>query len=156
VPINPKLQTLPLGKAEIRRRGSHIAILAFGSMLAPALQVGDALNATVVNMRFVKPLDEILIKELAQHHDLLVSVEENTIAGGAGSAVNEFLLANQIYTPTLNLGLPDRFIEHGTPQHLLAECGLDAAGICAAIEQRMIRFNRKNPKNTASLSHISS
>ena len=137
VPINPDLQALPIGKAEIRRQGAHIAILAFGAMLAPALQAAETLNATVVNMRFVKPLDEALIKTLALKCSLLVTVEENTVLGGAGSAVNEYLAANNIHTPILNLGLPDSFIEHGNPKQLLADCGLDAKGIHSAIAQRL-------------------
>ncbi|HVV67588.1 MAG TPA: 1-deoxy-D-xylulose-5-phosphate synthase [Gammaproteobacteria bacterium] len=137
-PINPDMQALPIGKAEIRRQGAKIAILAFGAMLEPALQAAETLNATVVNMRFVKPLDEALIKTLALKCSLLVTVEENTVSGGAGSAVNEYLAANNLHTPILNLGLPDRFIEHGNPKQLLIDCGLDAKAILAAIEQRLI------------------
>jgi 1-deoxy-D-xylulose-5-phosphate synthase len=98
-------------------------------MLAPALEAGAAFNATVVNMRFVKPLDEELVRELARNHDLLVTVEENVVAGGAGSAVNECLMAAGLATRVVNLGLPDRFIEHGDHREQLAQCGLDAAGI---------------------------
>jgi len=138
-PINENMQEIPLGKAEIRRKGKDIAILAFGSMLTPALTVGDALDATVINMRFVKPLDEQMILAAAKQYKLLVTVEENTIAGGAGSAVNECLSAHNLAVPILNLGLPDRFIEHGAVSDLLAACGLNAAGIQTAIEQR---YNR--------------
>jgi len=127
--VDPALLTLPIGKAEIRREGKRIALLAFGSMLAPALEAGAAFNATVVNMRFVKPLDEELVRELARTHDLLVTVEENVVAGGAGSAVNECLMAAGLPTRVVNLGLPDRFIEHGDHREQLAQCGLDAAGI---------------------------
>jgi len=127
--VDPALLTLPIGKAEIRREGKRIALLAFGSMLAPALEAGAAFNATVVNMRFVKPLDEELVRELARNHDLLVTVEENVVAGGAGSAVNECLMAAGLATRVVNLGLPDRFIEHGDHREQLAQCGLDAAGI---------------------------
>ena len=127
--VDPALLTLPIGKAEIRREGKRIALLAFGSMLASALEAGAAFNATVVNMRFVKPLDEELVRELARNHDLLVTVEENVVAGGAGSAVNECLMAAGLATRVVNLGLPDRFIEHGDHREQLAQCGLDAAGI---------------------------
>ncbi len=129
VAVDPALPTLPIGKAEVRREGKRIALLAFGSMLAPALEAGAAFNATVVNMRFVKPLDEELVRELARTHDLLVTVEENVVAGGAGSAVNECLMAAGLPTRVVNLGLPDRFIEHGDHREQLAQCGLDAAGI---------------------------
>jgi 1-deoxy-D-xylulose-5-phosphate synthase len=121
--------TLPLGKAEVRLSGQGVAILAFGSMVTPALEAGQALGATVVNMRFVKPLDESLLLEMAARHTLLVTVEENAISGGAGSAVNECLAAHSVVLPVINLGLPDRFVEHGGHGELLAQCGLDAAGI---------------------------
>ena len=133
VAIQPTMQALPLGRAETRRSGRAIAILAFGSVLIPALTAGERLNATVVNMRFVKPLDETMITELARSHDLLVTVEENAVAGGAGSAVNEFLARAGLGVPVVNLGLPDHFIEHGDPKQLLAECGLDADGIYRSI-----------------------
>jgi 1-deoxy-D-xylulose-5-phosphate synthase len=129
------LAALPVGKAELRRKGRDIAILAFGTMLAPALAAGELINASVVNMRFVKPLDEGLLRELARAHELLVTVEENTVNGGAGSGVNEFLSAAGITTTILNLGLPDRFIEHGNASELLRECGLDADGIRRQILQ---------------------
>jgi 1-deoxy-D-xylulose-5-phosphate synthase len=128
------LEPLPIGRAEVRRRGRRVAILAFGSRLAPALEAGERLDATVVNMRFVKPLDARLINELAGTHELIVTVEENTVQGGAGSAVNEALLAEGRAVHILNLGIPDRFIAHADQQQQLAECGLDAAGIQAAIE----------------------
>jgi 1-deoxy-D-xylulose-5-phosphate synthase len=136
-PIDPALEGLPIGKAELRRKGVRVAILAFGPMLAPALIAAEALDATVVNMRFVKPLDEDMIQELATTHDLLVTIEENCIMGGAGSAVAEVLDVIGIAKPLLQLGLPDRFIEHGTHESLLAACGLDAAGIQAAIERKL-------------------
>ncbi len=133
VAINPTMQALPIGRAELRREGSAVAILAFGSLLTPALAAGDRLDATVVNMRFVKPLDEAMIERLARTHDLIVTVEENAIAGGAGSAVNEYLARVGLGVPIVNLGLPDQFIEHGDPKQLLAECGLDADGIHRSI-----------------------
>lgn len=135
--IDPALEGLPIGKAEMRRKGSKVAILAFGSMLAPALAAAEALDATVANMRFVKPLDEDMIQKLAATHDLLVTIEENCIMGGAGSAVAEMLDAAGFVKPLLQLGLPDRFIEHGAHESLLAACGLDAAGIQAAIEREL-------------------
>jgi len=130
------MQALDIGKADVVREGNHIAILAFGSMLEPALEAGRQLDATVVNMRFIKPLDSQLLEKLAQHYALLVTVEENVIQGGAGSAVNECLQALGYNTPVLNLGLPDYFVEHGSSAQLLAECGLDATGILRAIEKR--------------------
>jgi 1-deoxy-D-xylulose-5-phosphate synthase len=132
--IGADLEPLPIGRAEVRRSGRRIAILAFGSRVAPALEAGGRLDATVVNMRFVKPLDVELIRELAGTHELIVTVEENALQGGAGSAVNEALLAEGRAVRILNLGIPDRFIGHADQQQQLAECGLDAAGIEAAIE----------------------
>ena len=130
------LQGLPFGKAEVRRRGEGLAILAFGSLLTPALQVAEKLNATVVNMRWVKPLDTELLAQIAQDHDRLVTLEEGCTMGGAGSAVTEALQALKINRSVLQLGLPDAFIEHGDPAKLLALQGLDAAGIEASIRQR--------------------
>jgi 1-deoxy-D-xylulose-5-phosphate synthase len=132
-----EMQTLPLGKAKICRMGKSIAILAFGSMLTPAYEVAKELDATVVNMRFVKPLDEDLIKHLATTHELLVTVEENTLQGGAGSGVNERLAAAGYCCNILNLGLPDKFLEHGIPEKMIAECGLDTAGIKHSICQHL-------------------
>ncbi len=126
-----EMTALPMGKAEVRRKGKRIAILAFGAMLKPALEAGEALDATVVNMRFVKPLDEALINEMAKRHELLVTVEEHQVMGGAGSAVCEVLAKRK--TRVLLLGLPDRFIDHGDPGGLLASVGLDAEGIRKSI-----------------------
>jgi 1-deoxy-D-xylulose-5-phosphate synthase len=134
--IDPVLATLPLGKAEVRRRGRGVALLAFGCTVAPAETVGAELDATVVNMRFVKPLDETLVLELARTHDAFVTLEDNVIAGGAGSAVAELLAANGIEIPLLQLGLPDAFLEHATREQLLAQAGLDAAGIRRAMVTR--------------------
>src|SRR5687768_13428557 len=125
-----EMYALSVGKAEIRRAGKRVAILAFGSMLKPALEAGEALDATVVNMRFVKPLDAAVVRELARTHELLVTVEEHQVMGGAGSAVCEVLAGE---TKVLLLGLPDRFIDHGDPGRLLASVGLDAAGIQQSI-----------------------
>ena len=130
------LATLPLGKGEIRRQGRNVAILAFGSMLAPALTAGEALDATVANMRFVKPIDRELILQLAGEHSLLVSVEENALIGGAGSEVARVLEEAGCKVAHLRLGLPDRFIDHGDHARLLAELGLDGDGIVHAITAR--------------------
>ena len=129
-----ELTALPVGKGEIRRQGKRIAILAFGAMLKPALEAAQALDATVANMRFVKPLDLELVKQLAAAHHLIVTVEEHQVMGGAGSAVCEALAAAGIEKRVLLLGLPDRFIDHGDPARLLAAVGLDAEGIRRAIE----------------------
>lgn len=129
------LETLPLGKAEVRRRGGRIALLAFGSMLGPAQAVAQRLDATLVNMRYVRPLDEGLVRQLAHEHELLVTLEENVVAGGAGSAVNECLARHGLAPRILNLGLPDQFIEQAKPEQQLVECGLDAGGIEATIRQ---------------------
>jgi len=136
VPVQPGLQALPFGKGEVRREGKRIAILAFGTLLYPALQAGEALNATVVNMRWAKPLDTELLATIAATHDALVTVEEGAIMGGAGSAVLEALQDLQQPKPVLVLGIGDVFTEHGDPVKLLAELGLDAAGIQASIEKR--------------------
>ncbi len=130
------LDALPFGKGEVRRQGEKLAILAFGTLLAPALQAAEKLNATVVNMRWVKPLDEELLAQIAQNHERLVTVEEGCIMGGAGSAVGEALQQLNLQRSVLHLGLPDTFIEHGDPAKLLALQGLDAAGIEASIRQR--------------------
>jgi 1-deoxy-D-xylulose-5-phosphate synthase len=128
------LDALPVGKGEIRRNGLRVAILAFGTLLAAALEAGEALNATVTNMRFVKPLDHELVRELAAGHDWLVSVEENAVIGGAGSEIARSLESQGLTTPLLRLGLPDHFIEHGDQALMLAELGLDAAGIIRQVQ----------------------
>ena len=136
--IKPELTTIEIGKGEIKRTGQKIAILAFGSMVAPSVAAGETLNATVANMRFVKPLDVELVKQLAADHDYFVTVEEGCIMGGAGAAVAEALAAEGIVKPVLMLGLPDKFIDHGDPAKLLVSVGLDAAGITASIKQRYL------------------
>ena len=128
------MREIPFAKGNIVREGDNVAILSFGTLLPCALKAAENIDATVVNMRFVKPLDQSLINELAKNHSLLVTIEENVIAGGAGSGVNEYLSSAGISTPTLNLGLPDRYIDHGEQSALLAQCGLDAAGIEASIQ----------------------
>jgi 1-deoxy-D-xylulose-5-phosphate synthase len=131
--IVPGLEAVEIGKGVLRRRGNGVALVAFGSLVAPALAAAEALDASVADMRFVKPLDVDLLRELATSHSLLVTLEENAIAGGAGAGVAEALSALGIQVPVLHLGLPDRFIEHGDPQKMLADCGLDAAGIGRAV-----------------------
>ncbi|MEW6703681.1 MAG: 1-deoxy-D-xylulose-5-phosphate synthase [Pseudomonadota bacterium] len=134
--IQPGLAELPWGKGEIRREGQRIAILAFGTLLYPALEAAQKVDATVANMRFAKPLDTELLLSLARTHEAIVTVEEGCLPGGAGAAVMEALHAAGLKTPVLALGLPDEFIEHGDPAKLLAMCGLDAAGIEQAILKR--------------------
>jgi 1-deoxy-D-xylulose-5-phosphate synthase len=134
--IGQELSSIEIGKGEIRRQGKGIAILAFGSMVGPGIAAGNELNATVANMRFVKPLDVELVKRLASEHDYLVTVEEGSVMGGAGAAVAEALAAEGIVKPIQMLGLPDKFIDHGDPAALLASVGLDAKGIAASIRQR--------------------
>jgi 1-deoxy-D-xylulose-5-phosphate synthase len=134
-----QMRMLPIGRGEIRREGEKIALLAFGSMLKPCLEAADELNATVVNMRFVKPLDDDLIASLALRHEVLVTVEENTIMGGAGSAVMESLAGAGVQIPVLQLGLPDTFIDQGDPSQMLADCGLDKTSIARAVKARFIK-----------------
>jgi len=135
--VQQALQGVPVGKGDLRRQGEKVAILAFGSMLTPSLQAAESLNASVANMRFIKPLDEELVLSLARTHRLLVTVEENTIQGGAGSAVSECLARYGVTVPVLHLGLPDTFIEQGEPSKLLADCGLDAAGMLKSIKDKL-------------------
>ncbi|MBD1600529.1 1-deoxy-D-xylulose-5-phosphate synthase [Pseudomonas typographi] len=135
--IEAGLPTLEIGKGVVRRNGQKIALLVFGVQLAEALQVADTLDATVVDMRFVKPLDEALVQQMADNHDLLVTLEENAVMGGAGSAVGEYLAREGVLKPLLQLGLPDTYVEHAKPAQMLAQCGLDAAGIEAAIRKRL-------------------
>jgi 1-deoxy-D-xylulose-5-phosphate synthase len=135
--IEADLDPIEIGKASVRLQGRQVAILAFGTMVAPALKAGEELNATVADMRFVKPLDTALVAQLAASHDLIVTIEEGSVMGGAGSAVAEALAAAGFVKPLLQLGLPDQFIDHGDAQQLLASCGLDAAGIAASVNQRL-------------------
>ncbi len=139
-----ELTSMPWGKAELRRStgkgsavgGPRIAILAFGTLLYPALQAAEKLDATVVNMRFVKPLDVEMVLQMARTHEAIVTLEEGSVMGGAGSAVGECLAANGLALPMLQLGLPDKVLEHGDPVKLLELCGLNAAGIELAVQQR--------------------
>ncbi|MGB7651444.1 MAG: 1-deoxy-D-xylulose-5-phosphate synthase [Gallionella sp.] len=137
VTIQNDMSALPIGTAELRRSGKRVAILAFGAMLAPSLKAAEQLDATVVNMRFVKPLDNALVLQLARDYELLVSVEENAVQGGAGSAIAECLSAHGVTVPLLQLGLPDSFIEQGDPVKMLADCGLNADGIVQSIRSQL-------------------
>lgn len=142
VDLTQELTALPIGKANIIRTGSKVAILSFGAMLKSSLKVASKLNATCVDMRFVKPLDEALITELSKSHDLFVTIEENVIQGGAGSGVNEYLFQNNIQISVLNLGLPDYFVEHGEPDLMMATCDLDEAGILSSIQSKLDQMNQ--------------
>ncbi len=144
--VQSQMTVLPIGRGEVRREGKRVAILAFGSMLKPALEAAAELNATVANMRFVKPLDSELVFRLATTHELIVTVEENAVAGGAGSAVAEALAADGIAIPVLHLGLPDHFVEHGDPQQLLIDCGLDGEGIARTVRERLALAGRRPGK----------
>ncbi len=149
VAVSPSLDTLPIGKAELRRRGSHIALLAFGAIVPAAQQVGEELGLTVVNMRFVKPLDRALVLELAKTHEGFVTLEDNVVAGGAGSGVAELLAAENIAMPILHLGLPDAFQHHASREDLLAEAGLDAAGIRDAVLKRWPELANVEPRRAS-------
>jgi len=135
--IERNLDPVPIGRAISRRKGHSVAILAFGSMVKPALEAAEVIDATVADMRFVKPLDQELIGDLATSHQLIVTLEENTVMGGAGSAVNEYLVQENYSIPILNLGLPDRFLEHGKVPDMLAEVGLNSDAIATAIKQKL-------------------
>jgi 1-deoxy-D-xylulose-5-phosphate synthase len=141
VPVEKEMRALPIGKAEVRREGRRTAILAFGTLLKAALEAGEELDATVVNMRFVKPLDEALVAQLARTHALLVTVEDHVVMGGAGSAVAESLARQGIAAPMLHLGLPDEFIEHGDQNQLLAGAGLNKDGILTAVRARLAQLS---------------
>jgi 1-deoxy-D-xylulose-5-phosphate synthase len=149
VEIVKEMTAIPFGKGELRRQGSRIAILAFGTLLHPALAAAEKLDATVANMRFAKPLDAALVADLARSHEAIVTVEEGCTMGGAGSAVLEALAAAGLATPVLTLGLPDVFVEHGDPGKLLAMCGLDAAGI----EQSIIKRFGAKPALVRAVNH---
>lgn len=148
-PIEQKMTALPLGKGRVVQDGKGVAILAFGPVLAACREVGKVIGATVVDMRFVKPIDEALILDLAAAHDLLVTVEENAIMGGAGSAVNELLAQRNVVMPMLNLGIPDRYIDHAKPAEMLEACGLDADGIAGAIQTRLKDLEQGKLSQTA-------
>ena len=136
VAVEPTLDTLPIGKAQLRQRGRQVALLAFGATVPAAEQVARELGLTMVNMRFIKPLDRELVLDLARSHDGLVTLEDNVVAGGAGSGVAELLNAEGLSVPMLHLGLPDAFQHHASREQLLAEAGLDVAGIRRAVLAR--------------------
>jgi 1-deoxy-D-xylulose-5-phosphate synthase len=137
VALDPGLEPFEIGKGKLRRNGGDIALIAFGSLVAPTLEAAEALDASVADMRFVKPLDVNLLRELARSHRLLVTLEENAIIGGAGMACAEALAELGLSVPVLHLGLPDTFIEHGDPLRMLAACGLDAVGIERSVRHRI-------------------
>ena len=136
-PVNATMQALPVGKGIVRRQGQRVALLAFGSLVTPALAAAEQLDASVADMRFVKPIDQTLIQQLASSHDLIVTLEENAIMGGAGSAVSECLHALGLTTRVIQLGLPDHYIDHGDHAQMLHECGLDAVGIIASVNRAL-------------------
>ena len=146
VEVEENMTLLPIGKGDIRRKGKGIAILAFGSMVTPALEAGETLDATVVNMRFVKPLDEELIVEMALNHDLIVTIEENAVPGGAGNGVNEILNHHGLDVRILTIGLPDSFIEQGTREEVLTAAGLDTLGIVGSIKTYLARLTALTSK----------
>jgi len=148
-PVEAGMTALPIGKAELVTKGARVAILAFGTTLGPAREVATRIGATLVNMRFVKPMDADLTIEMARSHQLLVTVEDNAVAGGAGSGVNELVLAAGESVQILNIGLPDRYIEHGSHADCLAEAGLDAHGILKQINCRIegMSEGEKSPEN---------
>lgn len=131
------LEPLAVGRGKMLRRGKNVALLAFGSLVPAALAAGEELDASVANMRFIKPLDTELIVELARNHSLLVSVEENSVIGGAGAEIERLLTEQGVHVPLLRLGLPDRFIEHGDQMQLLADLGLDSHGIVRAVRKQL-------------------
>ncbi len=142
--IEEEMTALPIGRAEVKRRGKGLAILAFGTMVEPALAAGEDLDATVVNMRFIKPLDSALIVEMAESHDMLITVEENVIAGGAGAGVAELLAAQGRFTPVVQYGLPDRLIQHGSREEMLADAGLTKDGILAFVRRH--QTDKRRPR----------
>lgn len=146
VEIEQEMYSIPIGKGQLLKTGKTVAILAFGTLVSPCKQVADKLDATLADMRFVKPLDADLILQLAESHDLVVTVEENAIMGGAGSAINELLAENNVVMPVLNLGIQDQYIEHGKPDEMLDQCGLNAKGIERSIRGRLAAMEQ-NPAN---------
>lgn len=149
VEIQQMMQAIPLGKAELRRTGKNVAILAFGSMLGPALEAAEEIDATVVNMRFVKPIDTDMILQMADQHELLVSIEENVVQGGAGSAVNEVLAANGVAQCIINYGLPDRLVEHGSQEDMLRDAGLTGEGLLAFIRDHLQKTGQLTSEKSA-------
>jgi len=151
VVVEQAMQLLPIGTAQVRERGARVALLAFGAPVAAATRVGSELGLTVVNMRFVKPLDRALLLELAATHDAFVTLEDNVVAGGAGSGVAELLAAENVVLPLMHLGLPDAFQHHASREELLAEAGLDEAGIRSALIARWPDLARPRPRQSAAV-----
>jgi 1-deoxy-D-xylulose-5-phosphate synthase len=142
--VAEEMTAVPIGRAQIRREGrSGLALFAFGALVEPARKIAERLDATLVNMRFIKPLDEELVINVSARHRAIVTIEENAVMGGAGSAVSEVLAAAGVQVPTLHLGIPDRFIEHGSRDTCLAAAGLDLAGLAAAVDPWWAAQNQK-------------
>ena len=150
VEVQEEMTALPIGKAELRREGKDVAILAFGSMVAVAEQVADKLDATVVNMRFVKPIDVDCVLDMCAQHDLIVTLEENVVQGGAGSAVNEVIAEHGIEQRIANIGLPDTLLHHGAPADMLREAGLDFDGVMETINGLINDADRDGKLSSAS------
>jgi 1-deoxy-D-xylulose-5-phosphate synthase len=152
VAVQPRMTGVPIGRAQVRRQGRRVALLGFGAVVADAQAVAEQLDATMINMRFVKPLDEAAILQAAREHALLVTIEDNAVAGGAGSAVNEYLMRHNVAVPVHNLGLPDRFVEHASREEMLAECGLDRAGLLTTVQQLLHDLDTATPLSALSAS----
>ena len=146
-PTEETMEELPIGKSRVLKRGTKVAILAFGSMVQAAKMASEKLNPSLVDMRFVKPLDIEIILEVATQHHLLVTIEENALAGGAGSAVNEVIYNHQIRVEVLNLGVPDSFMRQDKPANMLQRCQLDEEGILNSIERRLTRLTAEAASN---------
>jgi 1-deoxy-D-xylulose-5-phosphate synthase len=153
VTVEQEMTAIPVGKAQVARKGRSIALLGFGSMVAPAIKMAEELDATAVNMRFIAPLDRALINEIALQHDAVITLEENTIAGGAGSAVNECLHQLGIKVPVLNIGLPNDYPEHGERGELLRDVGLDEDGVRLQIDRFLKTLQLAATQEPLSLSH---
>ncbi|MDH3712286.1 MAG: 1-deoxy-D-xylulose-5-phosphate synthase [Gammaproteobacteria bacterium] len=152
VTVQAPMTGVPIGRAQVRRHGRRVALLGFGAVVPDAHAVAEQLDATLINMRFIKPLDEAAILQAAREHALLVTIEDNAVAGGAGSAVNESLMRHNIAVPVHNLGLPDRFVEHASREEMLAECGLDRAGLLASVQQLLHDLESATPLSALSAS----
>jgi 1-deoxy-D-xylulose-5-phosphate synthase len=151
-PLMSQMSALPIGRAEVRRQGrSGLALIAVGSMVAPAQKIAERLDATLVNLRFIKPMDEDLVLEIASRHSAIVTLEENVVAGGAGSAIGELLAAQDLQLPLLHIGIPDRFIEHGSREECLVLAGLDAASLNATIERWWARHSATRARSVSAL-----
>jgi 1-deoxy-D-xylulose-5-phosphate synthase len=146
------MTALPIGRAEVRRQGrSGLALIAVGSMVAPAQKIAERLDATLVNLRFIKPMDEDLVLQIASRHNAIVTLEENVVAGGAGSAIGELLAAQDLQLPLLQIGIPDRFIEHGSREDCLTLAGLDAASLNITIERWWARHAATRARSVGAL-----